>query len=58
MPMAGAGSSATTAALRFTAWSDLIEVKHEERKPVDDMWPTDEVIRTREALAGSDSSAE
>jgi formate C-acetyltransferase len=29
----------------------LIQVKREERAQVDDMWPTDEVIRTREELA-------
>jgi formate C-acetyltransferase len=29
----------------------LIEVKRQERAQVDDMWPTDEVIRTREELA-------
>jgi formate C-acetyltransferase len=29
----------------------LIEVKKEERAQVDDMWPTDEVIRVREELA-------
>jgi formate C-acetyltransferase len=29
----------------------LIEEKHRERSQVDDMWPTDEVIRTREELA-------
>ena len=29
----------------------LIEAKREERAQVDDMWPTDEVIRTREELA-------
>ena len=29
----------------------LLEAKHEERSQVDDMWPTDEVIRTREELA-------
>jgi formate C-acetyltransferase len=29
----------------------LIEVKREERAQIDDMWPTDEVIRQREELA-------
>jgi formate C-acetyltransferase len=29
----------------------LIEVKREERRQIDDMWPTDEVIRQREELA-------
>ena len=29
----------------------LIEVKKEERKQVDDMWPTDEIIRVREELS-------
>jgi len=29
----------------------LLEVKREERAQVDDMWPNDEVIRTREELA-------
>jgi len=29
----------------------LLEVKHEERAQMDDMWPTDEVIRVREELA-------
>ena len=29
----------------------LLEAKHAERSQVDDMWPTDEVIRTREELA-------
>ena len=29
----------------------LIEAKQEERKQVDDMWPTDEIIRVREELA-------
>jgi formate C-acetyltransferase len=29
----------------------LLEAKHAERLQVDDMWPTDEVIRTREELA-------
>src|SRR5262245_61720889 len=29
----------------------LIEAKREERKQIDDMWPTDEVIRMREELA-------
>jgi formate C-acetyltransferase len=29
----------------------LIEEKHRERSQVNDMWPTDEVIRTREELA-------
>jgi len=29
----------------------LLETKQEERAQVDDMWPTDEVIRTREELA-------
>jgi formate C-acetyltransferase len=29
----------------------LIEVKNEERQQIDDMWPTDEVIRQREELA-------
>jgi formate C-acetyltransferase len=29
----------------------LLEGKHEERSQVDDMWPTDEIIRTREELA-------
>jgi formate C-acetyltransferase len=29
----------------------LLEVKHAERAQVDDMWPTDEVIRMREELA-------
>ena len=29
----------------------LIEVKKEERQQIDDMWPTDEVIRQREELA-------
>jgi len=29
----------------------LIEVKREERQQIDDMWPTDEVIRQREELA-------
>jgi formate C-acetyltransferase len=29
----------------------LLEVKREERRQIDDMWPTDEVIRQREELA-------
>jgi formate C-acetyltransferase len=29
----------------------LIEAKQEERKQVDDMWPTDEIIRVREELS-------
>ena len=29
----------------------LLEVKHEERAQMNDMWPTDEVIRVREELA-------
>ncbi|HWV55736.1 pyruvate formate lyase family protein, partial [Pseudorhodoplanes sp.] len=29
----------------------LIETKQEERKQVDDMWPTDEIIRVREELS-------
>ncbi len=29
----------------------LIEVKREERRQIDDMWPTDEVIRQREELS-------
>jgi formate C-acetyltransferase len=29
----------------------LIEIKREERQQIDDMWPTDEVIRQREELA-------
>jgi formate C-acetyltransferase len=29
----------------------LLEVKHVERAQIDDMWPTDEVIRVREELA-------
>src|SRR5690242_13013400 len=29
----------------------LIEVKREERRQIDDMWPTDDVIRQREELA-------
>src|SRR5262245_60265518 len=29
----------------------LLEAKQEERAQIDDMWPTDEVIRTREELA-------
>jgi formate C-acetyltransferase len=29
----------------------LIEAKHNERAQIDDMWPTDEVIRSREELA-------
>ena len=29
----------------------LLEVKKEERRQIDDMWPTDEVIRQREELA-------
>src|SRR5262245_59792746 len=29
----------------------LLEVKHAERAQIDDMWPTDEVIRVREELA-------
>ena len=29
----------------------LLEAKHEERQQVDDMWPTDEIIRVREELA-------
>ncbi len=29
----------------------LLEAKQEERKQVDDMWPTDEIIRVREELA-------
>src|SRR5499433_2538797 len=29
----------------------LLEVKHEERTQIDDMWPTDEIIRVREELA-------
>src|SRR5690348_2511050 len=29
----------------------LIEAKHAERAQIDDMWPTDEIIRTREELA-------
>ena len=29
----------------------LVEAKQEERKQVDDMWPTDEIIRVREELA-------
>lgn len=29
----------------------LLEVKHEERDQINDMWPTDDVIRTREELA-------
>jgi formate C-acetyltransferase len=29
----------------------LLEVKHEERAQLDDMWPTDEIIRQREELA-------
>jgi len=29
----------------------LLEVKGEERAQIDDMWPTDEIIRTREELA-------
>lgn len=29
----------------------LVEVKHEERAQLDDMWPTDDVIRSREELA-------
>lgn len=29
----------------------LIEVKKEERRQVDDMWPTDEIIRVREELS-------
>jgi len=29
----------------------LLEVKHQERAQIDDMWPTDEIIRMREELA-------
>src|SRR4029077_7011034 len=29
----------------------LLEIKHEERAQMNDMWPTDEVIRVREELA-------
>src|SRR6187397_2360298 len=29
----------------------LLEAKQEERQQVDDMWPTDEIIRVREELA-------
>src|SRR6202012_1215933 len=29
----------------------LLEVKHEERAQLDDMWPTDEIIRQREELS-------
>jgi formate C-acetyltransferase len=29
----------------------LLEVKREERAQIDDMWPTDEIIRTREELS-------
>ena len=29
----------------------LLEVKHAERAQIDDMWPTDEIIRSREELA-------
>jgi formate C-acetyltransferase len=29
----------------------LLEVKRQERAQIDDMWPTDEIIRTREELA-------
>jgi formate C-acetyltransferase len=29
----------------------LLEVKHEERAQIDDMWPTDDIIRVREELA-------
>src|SRR4051795_1684041 len=29
----------------------LLEVKHEERAQIDDMWPTDEIIRSREELS-------
>jgi formate C-acetyltransferase len=29
----------------------LVEVKRQERAQIDDMWPTDEVIRTREEMA-------
>src|SRR5260370_17661116 len=29
----------------------LLEVKREEREQIDDMWPTDEIIRVREELS-------
>ncbi len=49
--MAAAASSATTAASRSTASTRLLEAKQEERAQIDDMWPTDEIIRVREELA-------
>src|SRR6201982_423910 len=36
----------------------LLEVKKEEREQIDDMWPTDEVIRQREELAEQISAIE
>ena len=49
--MAAAASSAITAASRFTAPIRLLAAKREERAQLDDMWPNDEVIRSREELA-------
>jgi formate C-acetyltransferase len=33
----------------------LLEVKHEERAQLDDMWPTDEIIRQREVVVNAGS---
>ncbi|MGY4330987.1 hypothetical protein ACVWWG_005404 [Bradyrhizobium sp. LB7.2] len=33
----------------------LLEVKREERTQIDDMWPTDEIIRSREELSRTDA---
>ena len=50
-PMAAAASSATTAVSRSTAPTACSPPSGEERAQLDDMWPTEDVIRLREELA-------
>jgi formate C-acetyltransferase len=58
MPTAAAASSAITAALRFTASIADLEAKRAERAQIDDMWPTDEVIRIARGAVRADARAQ
>ena len=51
MPTAAAALSATIAALHPTARTNFAKPGKAERAQIDDMWPTDDVIRMRKELA-------
>ncbi len=51
MPTGAVVSSAITGEWRFTAWIGCLKPSARNATQIDDMWPTDEIIRMREELS-------